>query len=107
MFNVILQLPDVKRQYEERPGKCVYCEGETFQRWGQVRKPVRDTRCRNVGVYRYRCCRCVRTFRYYPEGTSKADQTEQLRLFAMVCWTLGLSFRGVSTILNGLGIPLS
>lgn len=46
MSIVILQLPVVKRQSEIRPKKCPYCEGETFQRWGPVRKPVRDTRCR-------------------------------------------------------------
>ena len=106
MSILVLKLPDVKRRTEERPKECPYCQGETFQRWGQVRKPVRDTRCRNVAVYRYRCCRCRRTFRHYPEGTTRADQTERLRLFAAICWTLGLSFRGVSMILSGLGIRL-
>jgi transposase-like protein len=28
-------------------------------------------------------------------------------VFAVICWTLGLSFRGVSTILSGFGITLS
>jgi transposase-like protein len=106
MSILVLKLPDVKRRTEERPKECPYCQGETFQRWGQVRKPVRDTRSRNVQVYRYRCCRCRRTFRHYPEGTTRADQTERMRLFAVICWTLGLSFRGVSTILSGLGIAL-
>jgi transposase-like protein len=106
MSILVLKLPDVKRRTEERPKECPYCAGETFQRWGQVRKPVRDTRSRNVQVYRYRCCRCRRTFRHYPEGTTRADQTERMRLFAVICWTLGLSFRGVSTILSGLGIGL-
>jgi transposase-like protein len=106
MSILVLKLPDVKRRTEERPKECPYCQGETFQRWGQVRKPVRDTRSRNVQVYRYRCCRCRRTFRHYPEGTTRADQTERMRLFAVICWTLGLSFRGVSTILSGLGIGL-
>ena len=59
-----------------------------------------------VRVYRYRCCRCGRTFRHYPEGTTMADQTERLRLFAVICWRLGLSYRGVSTILSGLKIVL-
>jgi transposase-like protein len=106
MSILVLKLPDVKRNTEGRPKECPYCAGETFQRWGQVRKPVRDTRRRNVSVYRYRCCRCRRTFRHYPVGTTRADQAERLRLFAVICWTLGLSFRGVSTILSGLGIVL-
>lgn len=102
MAILILKLPKVKRITEERPRECPHCNGETFQRWGQVRKPVKDTQCRNVRVYRYRCCRCKRTFRNYPDGTTRADQTERLRLFAVICWTLGLSYRGVSTILSGL-----
>ena len=106
MSILVLKLPDVKRKTEARPKECPYCNGETFQRWGQVRKPVKDTCCRNVRVYRYRCCRCGKTFRYYPVGTSGADQTERLRLFAVICWTLGLSYRGVSTILSGLKIGI-
>lgn len=77
MSIVVLKLPDVKRGREERPRKCPYCEGEIFQRWGQVKKPVRDMHCHQVKVYRYRCCRCRRTFRHYPEGTSRADQSER------------------------------
>lgn len=106
MSIVVLKLPDVKRKTEERPKECPYCDGEIFQRWGQVKKAVRDTMYRNIRVYRYRCCRCRRTFRYYPEGTTGADQTERLRLFAVVCWRLGLSHRGVSTILSGLKIGI-
>lgn len=106
MSIVVLKLPDVKRKTEERPKECPYCAGETFQRWGQVKKPVKDTMCRNIRVYRYRCCRCRRTFRYYPAGMTRADQTERLQVFAVVCWTLGLSHRGVSTILSGLKIGI-
>jgi len=104
---VVLKLPDVKRKAETRPRKCPYCGGGAFQRWGQVRKPVRDTRWRSVGVYRYRCCGCGRTFRHYPQGTSRADQSERLRLFAVMCWRMGLSHRGVSCMLSGLGLSLS
>jgi len=106
MSILVLKLPDVKRKTGERPRECPYCSGETFQRWGQVVKPVRDTCCRKIRVYRYCCCRCKRTFRHYPGGTTQADQTERMRLFAGICWTLGLSHRGVSTILSGLKIEL-
>lgn len=107
MAIVVLKLPDVKRKREERPKQCRYCKGETFQRWGQVNKPVKDIRVRNVKVYRYRCCQCKRTFRYYPEGNTSADQTERLRLFAILLWTLGLSHRASSLILSGLKVLVS
>jgi transposase-like protein len=72
-----------------------------------VNKPVKDIRVRNVKVYRYRCCHCQRTFRHYPEGNSTADQTERLRLFAIVLWQLGLSHRASSLILSGLNVLVS
>jgi transposase-like protein len=103
----VLNLADVKRKTEERPKRCRYCEGETFQRWGQVKKPVKDVQVRGVKVYRYRCCRCRRTFREYPTGSSRADQSERLKQFAVICWTLGLSHRGVRVILSGLKVSLS
>lgn len=107
MAIVVLKLPDVKRKREERPKQCPYCAGETFQRWGQVKKPVKDIRVRNVKVYRYRCCQCQRTFRHYPEGNSRADQTERLRVFAIMLWRLGLSHRASSLILSGLQVRVS
>ena len=107
MSIVVLKLPEVKQKKEERPHKCRYCEGETFQRWGQVNKPVKDVRVRKVKVYRYRCCRCKRTFRHYPEGNTRADQTERLRVFAVLLWTLGLSHRASSLVLSGLQVLVS
>ena len=107
MTIVVLKLPDVKRKSEARPKKCRYCEGETFQRWGQVNKPVKDVHVRRVKVYRYRCCRCKRTFRHYPEGNTRADQTERLKLLAVLLWKLGLSHRASSLILSGLRVWVS
>jgi transposase-like protein len=107
MSIVVLKLPDVKQKREARPQRCQYCAGETFQRWGQVKKPVKDVQVRNVKVYRYRCCHCKRTFRDYPAGNTSADQTERLRLFAILLWTLGLSHRASSLILSGLKVFVS
>jgi transposase-like protein len=107
MCIVVLKLPDVKRKEEGRPRQCPYCEGKTFQRWGGVKKAVRDVRYRAMRVYRYRCCHCKRTFRHYPAGSSLADQTERLKLFAVICWRMGLSHRGVSRMLSGLNTFIS
>jgi len=107
MSIVVLKLPDVKRKREERPKRCPYCKGETFQRWGGLSKPVKDVHVRQVKVYRYKCCHCQRTFRHYPQGNSRADQTERLRLLAVVMWSLGLSYRSASLILAGLKVSIS
>lgn len=107
MSIVTIRLPEVKRKTSKRPRKCSHCEGETFQGWGKVRKPVRDQRMRNVEVSRYRCCRCGRVFRYYPEGIDRADQTQRMRKLVVILWVLGLSLRGVKLALAVWGIKLS
>lgn len=107
MSIVVLQLPIVKRKTETRPQSCRYCQGETFQRWGKVRKPVRDNQYRSVQTYRYRCCHCHRTFRHYPQGVDCADQTQRLRKLVGLLWVLGLSLRGVCTTLGAFGVSLS
>ena len=107
MSIVVLNLPSVKRKSEERPKQCPYCKGETFQRWGQVNKAVKDTRFRQVKVYRYRCCHCKRTFRHYPAGVSHAQQSERLMKLCVIMWSLGLSHRGVALILSVFGVRLS
>jgi hypothetical protein len=104
MSMVVLQLPVVQRKTETRPKKCRYCSGETFQRWGRVNKPVRDHRYRNVQVYRYRCCSCHRTFRDYPEGVDRADQTQRLRKLVAIYWVLGMSWRATQIALSACGI---
>lgn len=107
MSIVVLNLPAVKRKMEERPKKCRYCAGETFQRWGQVNKVVKDTRVRQVKVYRYRCGHCKRTFRHYPAGVSHAQQSERLKKLCAIMWSLGLSHRSVVLILAVFGVSLS
>jgi len=107
MSIVVLKLPAVKRKREERPKKCPACAGETFQRWGQVNKPVKDTRVRKVKVYRYRCCDCKHTFRHYPEGVTQAQQSDRLMKLCVIMWSLGLSYRSVAMILAVFGVNLS
>ena len=74
--------------------RCPYCAGETFQRWGGKVKKVRDPHLDEVWVYRYRCCNCRRTFRYYPIGVDRASQTQRMRALAAIGWLLGMSYRG-------------
>ena len=104
---VTLRLPKVKQKTEIRPKECPYCQGAIFQRWGKVRKPVKDNQIRNVCVYRYRCCHCGRTFRHYPEGVGRATQTQRLQKLVSIFWVLGMSLRGVALALSLFDITIS
>lgn len=104
---IVLQLQPVKRNKSKRPTKCRYCEGETFQRWGRETRKIKDPKIKSVKVYRYKCTSCRRTFRHYPEGISPAQQSERMKQLAVICWTFGLSYRGVEAILSAFGVSLS
>jgi len=107
MSIVTLRLPEVKREAGKRPEKCPYCNGTILQRWGKVNKPVRDIKMRNVSPYRYRCWHCRRTFRHYPQGVDRADQTLRLRKFAALCWVFGLSYRKLTIVFEAFGVSIS
>ncbi len=106
MSIVTLQLPEVKAIETNRPKRCPYCGGETFQRWGGTVRKVRDVHIGAVLVYRYCCCRCQHTFRHYPSGISRARQTDRMRVLAAIGWLLGMSYRGQVCYLRGLGVVL-
>jgi len=104
---IVLQLPEVKRENEERPSVCPYCGGETFQRWGTIHRQIKDTKVRKVKVTRFKCTTCGKTFRFYPEGVSHARQSLRLMKLCVIMWSLGLSHRNVALILSVFGVQLS
>ena len=104
---IVLQLPKIERKSAQRPKQCKYCQGELLQRWGQVNKKVKDTKVRNVKVYRYRCASCERTFRHYPVGVRRAMQSERLEKLAVIIWSMGLSYRGMTLLLSAFGVAFS
>lgn len=106
-MQIILQLPEVERNKFIRPKKCPYCKGETFQGWGRKKKRIKDTRVKSVQVRRYKCTSCQKTFRQYPKGVTRAQQSERLIKLCVVMWSLGLSYRSVVLILSAFGICLS
>lgn len=107
MAIVTLRLSTVKAYTESRPSGCPHCGNNVLQRWGGAYKPVRDTHIRATIVYRFRCPECRRTFRHYPEGLGRADQSVRLVELAAIGWTLGLSLRGMSAILSAFGVVLA
>jgi transposase-like protein len=107
MSIVVLKLPDVKGIAENRPHQCPSCKGEILQRWGGGERKIRDHQVKVALVYRYRCASCRHTFRHYPEGVDQAQQSQRLRKLAAMCWTLGLSYRGIGLILAVFGVGIS
>ena len=107
MAIITLRLTAVNSHPTNRPSSCPYCRYSILQKWGTVIKPVRDSQLRQVLVHRYYCTQCHRTFRAYPQGIERADQTLRLQQLAALCWQFGFSTRNVSGLFNAFGVSLA
>lgn len=84
------------------------CAGTHFQAHElNCRKPVRDTRQTHVVARRHRCLKCQRTFRVYPTGVSRDQQSDTLKGLSVLLYVLGLSDQGVADLLDALEYPLA
>jgi len=104
-----LLLPRVVVTEFELPTECPYdkCRGRHFEFHQEVAKPVRDTMYEAVTARRYRCLRCKRTFRVYPQGITHDQTSQRVKGLAVMLYLLGLSYGAVSLALEGLGVTLS
>jgi transposase-like protein len=103
-----LLLPKVTPEAITVPSTCRYagCGGRKFHLRQEVAKPLRDRVDHEVQVPRSHCLRCKRTFRVYPEGTTRAQTSQRVKGLAVMLYLLGLSYGAVSFALDGLGICL-
>ncbi len=82
------------------------CTGTHFKlHQAHCHKPVRDLRHSQITVQRYRCLKCQRTFRVYPQGVSADQLTASLKALCVLLYLLGLSYQGVVDLLEALGHP--
>ena len=107
MSRVRFTLPQVKDYPDSRPSACPHCRSVLLNRHGSVTKRITDLYISEVSVIRYRCTDCLRTFRHYPEGVDRHDQSLRLRALGALSWALGLSLRSMSHLLAALGCCLS
>ena len=104
---VWLKLPDARILSDDRPQCCSYCGSSILQRWGRVSKPIRDATGMLTDIYRYRCIECERTFRHYPKGVDRANQTLRIRQIAGLTWLMGMSTRDVVETFKDVGLKVS
>jgi transposase-like protein len=104
-----LLLPKVNPKALAVPAKCGYadCTSKQVRLHQPVSKALRDTVHQQVEVHRYRCLKCGRTFRVYPPGVTRAQNSLRVKGLAVMLYLLGLSYGATSLALEGLGVPLS
>jgi transposase-like protein len=92
-----LILPEVDPEQFEEPDHCVdpKCKGRPFLPWQEVRKNVRDSEYEEVIARRYKCLRCGRTFRVYPQGVQAGQISQRVKGLGVMLYVLGLSYGAV------------
>jgi len=95
-------VPSVYDELEECPKEG--CNGRHFKPHSLKgeKKAVRDLRHQEVESFRWRCLKCKRTFRVYPQGVSSAQQSDRLKGITVLLYVLGLSYGAVSDFLDAL-----
>lgn len=114
-MHLSLRLPHVQPNVIRPPTHCPLrrrngqsCSGRHFTLHQVVcRKAVRDTKYSEVRCHRYRCLKCKRWFRVYPEGVSNDHQSDRLKALSVLLYILGLSYQGVADLLESLEQPVS
>jgi transposase-like protein len=104
-----LILPQVKPTEFKEPVVCPHkgCQGRYFEHHQEVDKALKDTTYATVSAHRYRCLRCKRTFRVYPQGVTHAQTSQRVKGLAVMLYLLGLSYGAVSLALEALGVYVS
>ena len=103
-----VHIPKVEPELYQMPTECPYegCHGTAFKEHQKgCPKPLRDPQHERVEAKRLRCLRCGRTFRIYPKGVSRGQQSDALRGFSVLLSSVGPQLRGRLRRFRGSGDP--
>ena len=108
-MRLTVRLPKVEPDRYDNPKECPKedCNGHNFKLHGVEKKAIRDFRYQMVKSLRWKCLKCMRTFRVYPQGVSEAQQSDRLKALTVLMYTLGLSYGAVSDVVEALGCGVS
>ena len=110
-MRIRVRLPKVEPDQCEWPAVCPHegCGGYHFKPHGVQgeRKAIRDLRYAAVRAYRFRCLKCRRSFRVYPRGVSRDQQSNRLKAISVLLYVLGLSYGAVEDLLDALDVAIS
>ena len=104
-----LILPQVEPTQFKKPMVCPCqdSQGKHFEHHQEVDKRLKDTKYRAVSAQRYRCLRCRRTFRVYPQGVTRAQTSQRVKGLGVMLYLLGLSYGATSLALEASGVYMS
>jgi transposase-like protein len=99
-----LILPQENATEHKKSSVCPYedCQGRHSEHHQALDKPLKDPKYPAVAAHRYRCLRCRRTFRVYPQGVTLAQTSQWVKGLGRMLYLLGPSFGTVALDLEAL-----
>ncbi len=97
------RIPGVEPNLFTAPQRCKYdgCDGQLFELLQcSCTKALLDTAVSSVKARRVRCLTCGRTFRIYPKGVSRDQQSDTIKTLSVALYGLGLSYAGTAHLLE-------
>jgi len=110
-MRIKVRLPKLEPEQYDWPSECPQegCQGAHFKPHGMKgeRKAIRDLRLKEVTAYRRKCLSCGHTFRMYPRGVCRDQQSDRLKAMSVLLYALGLSYGAVEDFLEAFGVFVS
>lgn len=106
-LNLILPVVDPEKWKKAEHCPFQSCNGKHFKIHQEVDKAVRDSQYTQVRARRYRCLKCGRTFRIYPQGIQTGQVSQRVKGLGVMLYLLGLSYGAVALMTEALGVYLS
>lgn len=100
MKRVLLKIPKVKSNPEGYVRRCPYCKGNILVRWGKRERTLKDPDIKGVGVQRWKCLSCNRTFTQRPKGVSRKLSSDFVVALTITLYAFGLSYSSISIVLS-------
>jgi hypothetical protein len=85
-MRISVKLPPIDPDVYQEAEACPYCGGQHFKAHGRKgnTKALRDFNYAEVSSKRVECMRCRQTFRIYPVGVSRAQQSDRLKAISVL-----------------------
>lgn len=109
-FNEVLAMLIIKLARQtvqsrcEPPGECPRCGCAGWHKWGSPKtRSITDVSVSEVRTQRYRCKGCGKTITASPQGVGRTGRSTAFRALIGVLYGLGLSHRGIETVMGLFG----
>ncbi len=104
---VLIECRDRVPDELKSPSFCPSCGATEIIRWGAERRGILDTQPVEATIIRYRCTKCLHTFRHYPKGVDRSPVSDRIRRLAALIWLMDMSCRDVVEVFETLGVSLN